>query len=174
MARIISIYRRHYTCHFKKTKREEKNSKKQFFEGSGYLLAVRKKLLDKIPINTLSDDAVISKMVYDKGYQIKYLPSAKVFVNYPTNFADWMIQKKRSTGGYTRDRVEIRYGNRSFLKEAIKGIKLFFSYPKSLKEYYYLSILFLARIYLWIIIFIDLKIKRKKSRDIWIRVESTK
>ena len=27
MARIISIYRRHYTCHFKKTKREEKNSK---------------------------------------------------------------------------------------------------------------------------------------------------
>ena len=130
--------------------------------------------MGEIPHNTLSDDGVISKMVYDKGYQIKYLSSAKVYVNYPTNFKDWIIQKKRSTGGYTRDKVEKKYGNRSFFKEAFRGIELFFSYPKSLKEYYYLTVLFIARTYLWIIIFIDLKIKRKKFSDIWIRVESTK
>ena len=164
----------HFLTNAANKMREEKNSKGEFFEGSGYLLAVRKNLLGKIPSHTLSDDGVISKMVFDKGYKIKYLPSAKVYVNYPTNFKDWIIQKKRSAGGYTRDKVEKKYGNRSFLKEAIRGVRLFFSYPKSLKEYYYLKVLFLARIYLWIIIFIDLKIKRKKFSDIWLRVESTK
>jgi len=164
----------HFLTNAANKMREEKNSKGEFFEGSGYLLAVRKNLLGKIPSHTLSDDGVISKMVFDKGYKIKYLPSAKVYVNYPTNFKDWIIQKKRSAGGYTRDKVEKKYGNRSFIKEAIRGVGLFFSYPKSLKEYYYLKVLFLARIYLWIIIFIDLKIKRKKFSDIWIRVESTK
>ncbi len=164
----------HFLTYAANTMRNEKYKKGEFFEASGYLLAVRKNLLGKIPSNSLSEDAVISKMIKDKEFKIKYIPTAKVYVKYPTNFKDWIIQKKRSTGGYTRKNIEKTQGNRSFLKEAIRGAKLFFIYPENLKEYFYLTMLFIARIYLWIIILIDIKIKRKKFKDIWTRVESTK
>ncbi len=154
--------------------RKEKYSKNEFFEATGYLMAVRKNLIEKIPENSLSEDGVISKMVHDKKYNIKYIDNAEVFVKFPQNFHDWIIQKKRSTGGYTQNLTERKNGSRSFFKEAKAGFFLFFSYPKNIKEFFYLFLLFLARIYLWIIIFIDLKIKRKNFSQIWLRVESTK
>jgi len=72
----------------------------EYIDCSGYLYAIRNNLIKNIPENTLTDDALISRLIYNQNYQITYTPEAKVYVKYPSNFRDWIKQKKRSTGGY--------------------------------------------------------------------------
>lgn len=167
-------YWSHFLTYAANTMRAKKYTNGEFFEGSGYLLAIRKNLIKNIDPNALADDGVISKIIYDSKYKEKYLEDSKVYVKYPDNFKDWIKQKKRSAGGYKQDITEKTYGNRSFLKEARYGIKIFFTYPKNFKEFFYTLVLFIARVYLWILIEIDIKILRKNPTDIWVRVESTK
>ena len=162
----------HFLVFAANSMREEKNKKGAYFEGTGYLMAVRKSLIGKIPKDIFSEDGYISYMVYTKGYKIRYTDKAKVYVKYPTTISDWLKQKRRSAGGYTQKYIIVK--TRSFKKEAIGGIKLFFKYPKNLKEYYYLICLFLMRIYLWLVIAMDIRIRKLKFKDIWVRVESTK
>ena len=162
----------HFLVFAANSMREEKNKKGEYFEGTGYLMAVRKSLIGKIPKDIFSEDGYISYMVYTKGYKIRYTDKAKVYVKYPTTISDWLKQKRRSAGGYTQKYIIVK--TRSFKKEAIGGIKLFFKYPKNLKEYYYLICLFLMRIYLWLVIAVDIRIRKLKFKDIWVRVESTK
>ena len=141
---------------------------------SGYLMAIRN-IINNIPENSLADDAVISNIIYSKGYKIAYCQNSLVFVKYPTTFKDWIKQKRRSTGGYlqikklTKRKDEMR----SFTKESL-GIYRALKYPKTIKEFYWTLILILARLYLWLIIFIDIKLKRKEFSKIWQRIESTK
>lgn len=153
-----------------------KNMKnKKMIVCSGYLYAIRAGLINKIPEESLSDDAVISHLIYDKGYKISYEPESKVYVKYPTNFQDWIKQKKRSAGGYNQLKyiVKGKERMRSFSKETA-GIFDVLSYPKTIKEFFYTSMLILARVYLWSLIFIDINIKKKSFKKIWLRVESTK
>jgi biofilm PGA synthesis N-glycosyltransferase PgaC len=142
---------------------------------SGYLYAFRKGIFKEIPKEALSEDAVISHLIYDKGYTIDYSHKSKVFIIYPKNFKDWIKQKKRSAGGYNQLKymVQDKERMRSFTKES-SGIFMVLSYPKTLKEIFYTLLLILARIYLWILIFIDINIKKKELKKIWVRIESTK
>lgn len=105
--RPVSINSRHnmfgYWSHFltqmahqTRLKRIERGEQ---IDCSGYLYAIRGNLVKKIPENTLADDALISALVAKQGYKITYTPKAKVYVQYPDNFRDWIKQKKRSTGG---------------------------------------------------------------------------
>lgn len=155
--------------------RKNRTEKKQMIVCSGYLYAFRNNIIKKIPENALSDDAVISHMIADKGYKTQYAEKALVYVKFPTNFKDWIIQKKRSAGGYNQlsQMVKGKERMRSFSKESL-GIFKVLSYPKTIKEMLYTFILILTRIYLWILIFIDLNIKKKDFKKIWLRVESTK
>ncbi|MHB8362743.1 MAG: glycosyltransferase family 2 protein [Patescibacteria group bacterium] len=162
----------HFLVFAANSMRKEKNKKGEYFEGTGYLMAVKKSLIGKIPKDIFSEDGYISYMVYTKGYKIRYTDKAKVYVKYPTTISDWLKQKRRSAGGYTQKYIVVK--TRGFKKEAIGGIKLFFKYPKNLKEYYYLICLFLMRIYLWLVIAVDIRIRKLKFKDIWVRVESTK
>ncbi|MHB8443306.1 MAG: glycosyltransferase family 2 protein [Patescibacteria group bacterium] len=162
----------HFLVFAANSMREEKNKKGEYFEGTGYLMAVRKSLIGKIPSDIFSEDGYISYKVYTKGYKIRYTNKAKVYVKYPTTISDWLLQKRRSAGGYTQKYIVVK--TRSFKKEAMGGIKLFFKYPKNIKEYFYLICLFLMRIYLWIIIIVDIRLRKLKFKDIWVRVESTK
>ncbi|MFA4887226.1 MAG: glycosyltransferase [Candidatus Nanoarchaeia archaeon] len=149
--------------------------KSKFVVASGYLFTVRKKLLDPIPEDALAEDAVISHWMVDKGFKTIYVPEAVVFVKFPKNFKDWIKQKKRSTGGYLQLKqfAKTKKRMRSFGKEA-GGINLLWKYPTSFKRVGWLLLLILARIYLWFVIFIDVKLKRKSFKQIWVRVESTK
>jgi len=142
---------------------------------SGYLYAIRAGIVKKIPEEALSDDAVISHLIYDKGYKVLYTPEAEVYIKYPTNFSDWIKQKKRSAGGYNQlsSMVKGKERMRSFAKES-SGVFEVLKYPKTLKEFFYTLSLIAARVYLWILIFIDINIKRKSLKKIWVRVESTK
>ncbi len=147
----------------------------KFLVCSGYLMAIRSQIVNKIPEETLSDDALISHLIYEKGYETKYAPKAKVYVKYPTSIKDWIKQKKRSTGGYLQLKkyTSKDISMRSFLKES-KGIFSIFSYPKNIKEFFWTLCLIFMRLYLWLVIFIDIKLKRKSLKDIWLPVESTK
>lgn len=142
---------------------------------SGYLYAFRKNLFSSVPENALSEDAVISHMIADKGYKSEYADKALVFVKYPASFRDWIIQKRRSAGGYNQLSylVKGKERMRSFAKES-SGIFQVLSYPKTIKEFFYTFFLILARICLWVLIFIDVDIKKKELKKLWLRVESTK
>jgi cellulose synthase/poly-beta-1,6-N-acetylglucosamine synthase-like glycosyltransferase len=139
---------------------------------SGYLYAFRN-VIKEIPTEALSEDGLISNMIYSKGYKIEYSPYSEVYVKYPTNLKDWLIQKKRSVGGYNQIKAWTGKEIRSFRKESL-GIFDVLKYAKNLREYFYTFVLILARLYLWFVIFIDVNIKKKKLAKIWLRAKSTK
>ncbi len=147
--------------------------KHQHFFCTGYLFAIRKNLFPKLPEELLSEDGYISQAVYSKKQRIAYAPQAKVYIKYPTTFADWIKQKKRSAGGYNQIRKMAGVEMRSFKTESL-GAFLFFHYPKSLKQFVWLLELFFARVYLWFVIYRDINLKKKSQKEIWQRVESTK
>lgn len=159
-------------AHVTRQKREDKN---QFFVASGYLLAFRNSLIESIPENTLVDDAWISHFIANKGFKIAYTPLARVEVNFPKNFKDWITQKLRSVGGYQEKYIQESQQNmRSIKNETFLGLRLILTYPKSLKEYFYTFLLIIARVYLWIKIFWVFKIQKNKKQNLWKRIESSK
>ena len=144
----------------------------QFF-CSGYLFAIKKELFPYLPEELLSEDGYISNNVYKNKYKIGYAKNAKVFIKYPTNFKDWIIQKKRSAGGYNQIKKITGVEMRSFKKESL-GIFSFFKHIKSIQGFFYFKMLILARIYLWFVIYRDINFRKKTGQEIWQRVESTK
>ena len=140
---------------------------------SGYLFAIKKELMPKLPEELLSEDGYISHMVYQKKYKINYAPNAEVYINYPKNFGDWIKQKRRSVGGYNQNYKLLGVKIRSFSAES-KNFWQLFKYAKNLKQLSWLFQLFIARIYLWAIIYRDINIKKKNREELWVRVDSTK
>lgn len=140
---------------------------------SGYLFAFRKGIFDEIPKEFISEDGYMSHLVYEAGYKIDYSPKSEVYIKYPSTFKDWITQKKRSVGGYNQIKMAIGKEIRSFKKESL-GVIDVLKYPQTIRDYFYTFLLILARIYLWFVIFIDVNIKKKELKKIWLRVESTK
>jgi cellulose synthase/poly-beta-1,6-N-acetylglucosamine synthase-like glycosyltransferase len=155
-----------------KRRRKAKELGKRTF-CSGYLYAIRNNIIKNIPTETLSEDGLISHLIYEKSYKIEYSENSLVYVKYPTKLKDWIAQKKRSVGGYNQIKMWIGKEMRSFKKESL-GILDVLTYPKNLVEAYYTFVLILARIYLWFVIFIDINIKKKKLEKIWVRTVTTK
>ena len=155
----------------KRRKRAVKNKKRIFC--SGYLFAIRKELLPNLPEGLLSEDGYISHNVYQKNYKIGYKEDSIVFVKFPTNFKDWINQKRRGMGGYNQMKKIHKKRIRSFRKESM-GFFDFFKYVSSLKELTWLLALFLARVYVWVLVYRDVNWRKRKREDLWGRVESTK
>ena len=173
--RPISLNKRNnmlgYWSHLLTDAAHNARKKKKIIECTGYLYAIRNLKL-RIPENILSEDGYLSHLIHSKGYEVEYAPDAKVYVKYPDNFKDWILQKKRSAGGYTQIKNNFK-NSRSFSKESA-GIFFALNYAKNLKELIWTIMLILARLYLWIIILKDLKLKKEKFKETWKRVESTK
>jgi len=148
-------------------------SKNKFILCSGYLYAI-KNIIDKIPINVL-DDSAISHLIAQKGYKINYVPSAKVYVKFPETFSDWIKQKKRNAGGDHQlgKIIKKKQEMRSFLKES-SHFWFPFKYSKNFKEFCWSFLILFARLYLWFLIFIDFKLRKKNLKQIWVRIDSTK
>jgi len=145
----------------------------RFLFCSGYLFAIRKELMPKLPEGLLSEDGYISYLVYNKGYKIAYTSYARAFITYPKNFKDWIIQKKRSVGGYNQITKLIKVKIRSFNQESSNFWRLF-KYVHNLYELIWLLELFVARIYLWAVVYWDINVRKKGREELWQRVESTK
>ncbi len=159
-----------YWSHFLTQAAHQWRLKNNSFSCSGYLYGFRN-IIKEIPNNTLAEDGIISGLIRKNGYQIAYAAQAEVYVKYPDNFQDWLKQKLRSTGGYIQKQSR---KERNFFQEVQGGITMFFTYPKNIKEFYWTILLYLSRIYLWLKILWQIKIKNKSFESIWQRVESTK
>lgn len=149
-----------------------KKEGKKFF-CSGYLFAIRKKLFPKLPEDLLSEDGYISHKIYESKFKIGYSEKSLVYVKYPDNFKDWIIQKKRSAGGYNQIKKLLGKSTRSFGSESLGAI-YFFKFIKNIKQTLWLIELFIARVYLWLLIYKDINLSKKSREEIWTRVESTK
>jgi cellulose synthase/poly-beta-1,6-N-acetylglucosamine synthase-like glycosyltransferase len=147
----------------------------QFLACSGYLFAFRRALVERVPEDALAEDAVISHIVARQGYRIRYAPQARVTVKYPTTYRDWLRQKVRSAGGYAQDYVRrspLRM--RSAWLEILDGTRLALRYPRNLREFLWTLLLFAARLHLWLLVFVNVRLLRRPLAALWQRVETTK
>jgi cellulose synthase/poly-beta-1,6-N-acetylglucosamine synthase-like glycosyltransferase len=159
-------------AHAERAKREAAGA---FFVASGYLYAVRAGLIERIPEDALAEDAVVSHLVGAQGYRVRYAPDAVVHVKYPATYRDWLKQKVRSAGGYAQPviaRSPLRM--RSFRHEATAGTLRALRYPRTPREFVWTLALFAARLHLWLLIFWQVRIRRRPLEELWQRVESTK
>jgi cellulose synthase/poly-beta-1,6-N-acetylglucosamine synthase-like glycosyltransferase len=147
----------------------------QFLFCSGYLFAFRRTLVEHVPEDALAEDAVISHAIARQGYRIRYAPQARVFVKYPTTYRDWLRQKVRSAGGHAQ-----RYVRRSPLRmrspwlEVLNGTRLALRYPCNPREFLWTLFLFAARLHLWLLVFVNVRLLRRPLAALWQRIETTK
>jgi cellulose synthase/poly-beta-1,6-N-acetylglucosamine synthase-like glycosyltransferase len=157
------------------TERCKRDAAGQFFVCSGYLFAFRRRLIETIPEDALAEDAVISHLIGEQGYAIRYAPEARVFVKYPETYRDWLKQKVRSAGGYAQPYIAASpLQMRSFRHEALAGTGRALRYPRSLREFLWTLALFAARLHLWVLIFWRVRVRHIPLERLWQRVESTK
>jgi len=148
----------------------------KFVEHSANILAHRKNLIKKIPLD-VAEDAIISYLVSSKGYKNVYVPEAKVLVMYPRNLKDWIKQKVRSIKSHEALNKYVPNKNlkmKSFANEVIYGVLLSLTHPKNLREVYWALLLYPARLYIWGKSFYEIKIKKIPYTANWSRSQSTK
>ncbi len=151
-----------------------RDQKQKFLFCSGYLFAMRKGIVKKIPPFVL-DDAYISKLIWKPGYKIRYSPNSKVYIKNPSTLKDWINQKRRNAlGHYEADLLLGSDKMKSLKNEILHGTFKALSYPRNPLEFFYTLLLFPARLLIWLLSFYDIKIKKKTSVSVWKRVESTK
>jgi cellulose synthase/poly-beta-1,6-N-acetylglucosamine synthase-like glycosyltransferase len=147
----------------------------RFLVCSGYLFAFRPELVDHVPGDALAEDAVISHLIARQGYRVGYAPEARVFVKYPATYRDWLRQKVRSAGGYAQEYIRnspLRM--RSAWLEIWYGTQMALRYPRHPREFLWTLLLFAARLHLWLLVFINVRLLRRPLVELWQRVESTK
>jgi len=155
--------------------RQNRHNRGDFLLCSGYLFACRKALLPPIPEDALAEDAVISHRIAEQGHTIAYAPDAKVYVKYPTTYADWLRQKVRSAGGYAQDYVRLSpVQMRSAWREMIEGPRLALAFAKTPREFFWTMLLFGARLHLWLLVFWRVRVQKRPLSQLWQRVETTK
>jgi cellulose synthase/poly-beta-1,6-N-acetylglucosamine synthase-like glycosyltransferase len=159
-------------AHLERTRRNERG---EFMICSGYLYAIRAGVVSHIPEDALAEDAVVSQIVGEQGYRIRYAPEAKVFVHYPETYQDWLIQKVRSTGGYAQPIIaRSRFQMRSFWHEASAGLWPAVTYPRNIRELLWTILLMLARLHLWLLVLWRVRIRRQPLKQLWQPAASTK
>jgi glycosyltransferase involved in cell wall biosynthesis/lipoprotein signal peptidase len=147
----------------------------KFLVCSGYLFAMRRSLIDGIPEDALAEDAVISHRIAEQNYRLRYAAGAHVYVKYPTTYRDWLRQKVRSAGGYAQEYVQsspVRM--RSAWLEIVDGTQFALRYPRTPREFVWTLLLFAARLHLWLLVFINVRLLRRPLPRLWQRVETTK
>ena len=155
--------------------RQKRDSAGGFLLCSGYLFAARRALIPPILEDALAEDAVISHRIAEQGFKIRYAPKAAVSVKYPTSYADWLRQKVRSAGGYAQDTVRHSpFSMRSPRLEAQQGTLLALKFARTPRELWWTLLLFAARLHLWLLVFWQVRVRKRPLTTLWQRVESTK
>jgi len=110
-------------------------------------------------------------------YKIKYSENAKVYVYFPNKLNDFLKQKRRTAGAHDNIRKHVSFKKiprmKTFLNEILGGFSLFFN-AKNIKQFFWILFLFPIRLYIWLNLFYNSKIKKRKYSDAWKRVKSTK
>lgn len=169
-------YWAHLLCYAAHKLREKRSKQDKFLECSGYLWAFRNFIIKKFP-KDIGEDTIVPILFWLKNFEIKYAEKAEVYVKFPNNLKDFLKQKRRAVGAH--DNIG-KYINprkiprmKTFFNEVLESYELFF-YPKNSKEFFFTFLLFPLRLYVWLNLFYNSKIRKRKYTDAWKRVESTK
>ena len=169
-------YWSHLLCYAAHRMRLKRHNKKEFLECSGYLWSFRNGVIKKIPRQT-AEDTIVPIIFYLKGYKIKYAKSAEVYIKYPPNMKEFIEQKERTTKGHETLSKYVDVSKiprmKSMKNEILESYTLF-SFPKNFKEYFWTFWLFPFRLYIWLISFWNLHIKKNTEVDGWKAIKSTK
>jgi len=150
--------------------------KGEFLECSGYYWAFRNKVIKNFPID-VAEDTIVPYLFRDRGFSIKYVSEAEVYVRFPRNLKDFVEQKKRTAKAHESlaKYYDLRKlpRTKSFLNELKEGYRALL-YPRTILEAIYTLLLFPVRLYIWALVFYHTKLKKDVYKDAWKRVESTK
>jgi len=84
-------------------------------------------------------------------------------------------QKVRSAGGYAQDTIRRSpFTMRSPWLEARQGTLLALKFAHTPREFWWTLCLFAARLHLWLLVFWQVRVRKRPLTTIWQRVESTK
>ncbi len=151
-----------------------KERNKKFFGASGYFYGIRREALLKLPEDSL-DDAVLSSLIYQKGYRIAYAPNARVLVVFPTTFSDWCKQKVRNLVGNIKMRTDLDLEtDRTVTKEAREGLLGSLRFARGFKENVWTLLLIAARLRAWLQAYWISNVQKLNFMKTWVPVESTK
>ena len=147
--------------------RKKLSLKGKFFEFTGYLQAIRSGVILDCPEGT-SDDAIIPYLFWKKGYKLKYLEKAEVYVKNPSNWKDWVNQKIRNIKAHENiDNITSDFPRmKTFSNEIKAGILFLFDYPQNPKEFLWTIQLYFARLYVYSRAFKEIR-QNKKYDDAW-------
>lgn len=141
---------------------------------SGYILAVRRALMPRLPEDTNSDDGYISAHVRSTGRRIAYVPDAVAEVRFPTTVQDFVRQKSRTRFGHVQVARQFHAeAARSATGELIAYLKL----RSGTSSEYGLGISVLSFIMTglsWVVALSKRFIPGLAERRIWVPIGSTK
>ena len=151
--------------------RKKLSSREKFFECSGYLFAIRNGVLREFPLET-SEDSIIPYLFHKKGYKIKYLEKALVYVKNPDNWKDWVNQRVRNIKAHENlNKIAPNLPRtKSLFNEIKEGGFLAILQPKTVAEMVWTVELYFARLYVYLRAFYELK-KKKTYYDGWRETE---
>ncbi|MDP3728147.1 MAG: glycosyltransferase [bacterium] len=155
--------------------RLKRSNRGEFFECSGYLMAMRSGIIKEIPLD-VAEDSIMPYYFFKQGNKVAYAENACVYVKNPTEFKDWLKQRKRTAKAHTKlNLYEPDFPKmKSFKNEIMEGFMSIWSYPRTPKELFWTQMLCLARLYMWLSLMYEEKVKKKYYNDGWDRVQSTK
>lgn len=105
------------------------NSKRgELYHPTGYLYAIRNNIVERIPENSFSDDAVIGYLIASKGYSIDYESKSKVYVKFPLTVTDFIKQKSRTKAGFLQLKEWSNFEERNIFGELSFGVKDLFKF----------------------------------------------
>ena len=110
----------------------------------------------------MAEDCIIPYLIWKKGYRIAYLPKAEVYVQYPSNWDDWLKQRVRTIKAHENlnKMVPDMPRTKSFLNEIKEGLFFTLTHPRNLKEIHWLLQLYFARLYIYYKSFKEAKTKK--------------
>lgn len=152
--------------------RRKKSEKNEFFECSGYLFAIRNSIIEEFPIDA-SEDSIIPYLFWKKGFKIKYLEKAEVYVKNPGNWKDYKLQKIRNIKGHENlNKIAPDMPRtKSFWNEIKYGFFHALFYPRSFKEAWWTLQLYFARLSIYLSAFKELR-KKDSYSDGWRETET--
>jgi len=156
--------------------RKRLSQAKKFLECSGYLFAIRQGVIYDFPMGT-SEDSIIPYLFWKKGYGIKYVDKAEVYVKNPNNWKDYSNQKVRNIKAHENlnNIAKDMPRTKTLFNEIKEGLFFAPSKARNLKELLWVLAFYPARLWIYIKAFIELK-KGSKYGDGWreTEIESTK
>ncbi len=78
--------------------------KKDQIKHASEIFCIRKRIVDKIPVEIVNDDAYLALMVKKKNWKIKYIPEAVVLISGPKTISDYLKQRRRIIWGHQQVR----------------------------------------------------------------------